>query len=52
MKAEKLAIWPWLSGPYNEHTLVDLPSSLGWGVIFGLAPQTVSFMIPYEKIKL
>ena len=28
MKAGKLAIWPWLSCPYNEHTLVDLPSSV------------------------
>ena len=28
MKAGKLAIWPWLSCPYNENTLVDLPSSV------------------------
>ena len=28
MKAGKLAIGPWLSCPYNEHTLVDLPSSV------------------------
>ena len=28
MKAGKLPIWPWLSCPYNEHTLVDLPSSV------------------------
>ena len=28
MKARKLAIRPWLSYPYNEHTLVDLPSSV------------------------
>ena len=26
MKAGKLAIQPWLSCPYNKHTLVDLPS--------------------------
>ena len=29
MKAGKLAIWPWMSCPYNKHTLVDLPSSMG-----------------------
>ena len=28
MKAGKLAIRPWLCCPYNEHTLVDLPSSV------------------------
>ena len=28
MKAGMLAIRPWLSCPYNEHTLVDLPSSM------------------------
>ena len=28
MKAEKLAIRPWLSCQYNENTLVDLPSSV------------------------
>ena len=28
MKAGKLVIRPWLSCPYNEHTLVDLPSSV------------------------
>ena len=28
MKAGKLAIRPWLSCPYSEHRLVDLPSSL------------------------
>ena len=28
MKARKLAIWPWLSCPYNKNTLVDLPSSV------------------------
>ena len=28
MKAGKLAIRSWLSCPYNEHTLVDLPSSV------------------------
>ena len=28
MKAGKSAIWPWLSCPYNEHTLMDLPSSV------------------------
>ena len=28
MKAGKLAIRPWLSCPYNKHTLVDLPSSV------------------------
>ena len=29
MKAGKSAIRPWLSCPYNEHTLMDLPSSVG-----------------------
>ena len=28
MKAGKLAIWPWLSCPYNKHRLVDLQSSM------------------------
>ena len=28
MKAGKSAIRPWLSCPYNEHRLVDLPSSV------------------------
>jgi hypothetical protein len=28
MKAGKLAIWPWLSCPYNKHKLVGLPSSV------------------------
>ena len=28
MKAGKSAIWPWLSYLYNEHMLVDLPSSV------------------------
>ena len=28
MKARKSAIQPWLSCPYNENTLVDLPSSV------------------------
>ena len=28
MKAGKLAIRPWLSCPYNEHRLLDLPSSV------------------------
>ena len=28
MKSGKLAIRPWLSCPYNEHMLVDLPSSV------------------------
>ena len=28
MKAGKLAIRPWLSCPYTEHMLVDLPSSV------------------------
>ena len=28
MKAGKLAIGPWLSCPYNEDTLEDLPSSV------------------------
>ena len=28
MKAGKLAIRPWLSCPYNEDRLVDLPSSV------------------------
>ena len=28
MKAGKSAIQPWLSCPYNEHTPVDLPSSV------------------------
>ena len=28
MKAGKSAIQPWLSCPYNEHTLMDLPSSV------------------------
>ena len=28
MKAGKLAIWPWLSCPYNKNALVDLPSSV------------------------
>ena len=29
MKAGKSPIRPWLSCPYNEHTFVDLPSSVG-----------------------
>ena len=28
MKTGKLAIWPWLSCPYNNHTLVNLQSSV------------------------
>ena len=28
MKAGKLAVRPWLSCPYNKHTLVDLPCSM------------------------
>ena len=28
MKAEKLAIRPWLSCPYSENTLMDLPASV------------------------
>ena len=28
MKAGKLAIQPWLSCPFSENTLVDLPSSV------------------------
>ena len=31
MKTGKLAIRPWLSCPYNEHMLVDLPSSVSQG---------------------
>ena len=30
MKTGKLAIRPWLSSPYNKHTLVDLPSSVSF----------------------
>ena len=33
MKAGKSAIWPWLSCPYNEHTLVDLPSFVVMGYL-------------------
>ena len=28
MKAGRSAIWPWLSCPYDVHTLLDLPSSV------------------------
>ena len=31
IKAGKLALRPWLSCPYNENTLMDLPSSVGVG---------------------
>ena len=34
MKAEKSAIRPWLTCPYHEHTLVDLPSSVQTGDFF------------------
>ena len=33
MKARKSAIWLWLSCPYNEHTLVDLPSFVVMGYL-------------------
>ena len=43
MKAGKLAIWPWLSCPYKEHTFVDLPSSMnGTNKSDQMIPTTIS----------
>ena len=41
MKAGKLAIWPWLSCPYDKNTHVDLPSSVCL-TIFSSEKQKVS----------
>ena len=41
MKAGKLAIPPWLSCPYNEHMLMDLPSSMFSGLKLRRATITI-----------
>jgi hypothetical protein len=40
MKAEKLAIQPWLICQYNENTLMDLPSSVISGHLHKTTPLT------------
>ena len=40
MKAEKLAIWPWLSCQYNKNVLVDLMSSMQVILLRGEVTET------------
>jgi hypothetical protein len=45
MKAGKMAIWPWLSCPYNENTLVDPSVSRGIELFFGFFRKIAEFSV-------
>ena len=49
MKAGKSAIWPWLCCPYNQHTLMDLPSSVHLTMFLNFQ-VSVDYMYNHKRI--
>ena len=51
MKAEKLALWPWLSCPYNEHRLMDLTSSVHQSAFCKMSNPRLSFGVEHQLVQ-